>query len=209
MAYDALVFDLDGTLWNTLLPVTRAWNEVARESRGIPEVSTEQIRAVMGLSHEEAFARLLPGISPQEREKAAPIFYDREVKLLVENYLYGGVGEGLRALEKKYVLALVSNCQPEYLRRFFELTGLGVHFKDAECHGGTGLTKGENISLVLRRNGLSQGAYVGDTAGDQIAARQAGVDYYHVTYGFGAPAQECSYFNSFTELTQFFESLKA
>lgn len=209
MAYDGLIFDLDGTLWDTTQPVTRAWNSVAQGHRDLPTVSDADIRSVMGLSHEEAFDKLLPGVSHQKIESAAKEFYEKEVALLRDNYLYPGVREGLQKLAKHYPLFLVSNCQPSYLTRFYELTGLQPLFKDAECYGATLKPKGDNISLVMRRNGLSRGAYIGDTAGDQIASRQAGTDFYHAAYGFGSPAQECLGFQSFAQISEFFLSLIA
>jgi phosphoglycolate phosphatase len=207
MAYEALIFDLDGTLWNTLQPVTDAWNQVAEEKAGLPKVTPAQIQSVMGMSHEEAFAKLLPGVAPEKREGPAQAFYRKEVSALNGNYLYPGVAEGLEALSKKYTLFLVSNCQPEYLARFQALTGLGRLFRDQECYGATGKPKGDNISLVMRRNKLTKGAYIGDTAGDQIASRQAGQDYYHVTYGFGSPSGDCMHFHSFHEVSAFFLAL--
>lgn len=203
--YDALVFDLDGTLWDTLRPVVGAWNEAAAEG-GFAPVSDGQLQSIMGLAHEEAFRKLLPDASDQEVEKAAKIFYRKEVKSLQGNYLYPGVAEGIAQLSKSYTLYVVSNCQPDYLERFYELSGLRRFFKDGECHGATGLQKGDNISLVLRRNGERRAAYIGDTAGDQIASRAAGVDFYFASYGFGKPAYDCPSFGSFTDLTESFLS---
>ncbi len=207
MAYDALVFDIDGTLWNTTQPVAAAWNQVAQADGGLPTVSAADIEGVMGLTHEEAFAKLLPGLSAQKKEEAAQKFYEREVKMLHGRYLYPGVAEGIAALAEKFPLYLVSNCQTDYLERFRSLSGLGHFFKDAECYGNTRLPKGDSLSMLLRRNHLSRSAYLGDTAGDQIAARQAGSDFYHVTYGFGSPAQECMGFDNFTQVREFFLGL--
>ncbi len=207
VAYDGLIFDLDGTLWDTTKPVTRAWNAVAEKRSDLPSVSDSEIRSVMGLSHEEAFDKLLPGVRPEAVESAAKEFYEEEVVRLRDNYLYPGVPEGLHKLSQNYALFVVSNCQPSYLTRFYELTGMKALFKDAECYGATLKPKGDNISLVMRRNRLSKAAYVGDTAGDQIAARQAGADFYHAAYGFGSPAQESLGFESFTQISEFFLSL--
>jgi phosphoglycolate phosphatase len=207
MAYDALVFDIDGTLWDTTQPVVRAWNQVAAENTGVPSITTQDIEGVMGLTHEEAFAKLLPGLSAEKKVEAAEKFYDREVKMLHGNYLYKGVAEGIAALAEKFPLYLVSNCQVDYLTRFQTLSGLGHFFKDAECYGNTRKPKGDSLSMLLRRNKISKSAYVGDTAGDQIAARQAGSDFYHVSYGFGSPANDCLGFSDFTQVRDFFLSL--
>ena len=49
----------------------------------------------------------------------------------------------------------------------------------------SGLNKAENIHLVLERNGVKRGVYVGDTAGDMRSARAAGVPFIFARYGFG------------------------
>ena len=59
------------------------------------------------------------------------------------------------------------------------------YFKDWECIGRTGRPKGENIQLVVQRNGLKSPVYVGDTILDCQAAQQAGVPFIHASYGFG------------------------
>lgn len=207
MAYDALIFDLDGTLWDTTRPVTEAWNQVASHRAELPVISEADIQSVMGLPHDEAFERLLGGVKPEQVEEAAQEFYAREVALLQKNYLYPGVSEGLKALADHYPLYVVSNCETGYLERFMKVSGVGGLFQDAECFGGTRKPKGDNISLILRRNKKSKGAYVGDTAGDQIASRQAGTDFYHVSYGFGSPAQDCLGFDNFPQVRDFFLSL--
>lgn len=51
--------------------------------------------------------------------------------------------------------------------------------------GRTQLTKGENISLVIKRNGIDSAFYVGDTIGDQIASKDANVPFVFAEYGFG------------------------
>ena len=59
------------------------------------------------------------------------------------------------------------------------------YFDDIEMAGRTGLSKGENISLVIQRNQIEKAVYVGDTAGDQEAAELAGVPFIYAAYGFG------------------------
>ena len=61
----------------------------------------------------------------------------------------------------------------------------GHHFKDIEMSGRTGMEKGENIKLIMKRNGIDNAVYVGDTAGDESAARYAGIPFIWAAYGFG------------------------
>ena len=58
-------------------------------------------------------------------------------------------------------------------------------FDDIEMSGRTGKGKGENIRLLMERNHISKAVYVGDTVGDEKAARQAGIPFIYAAYGFG------------------------
>jgi phosphoglycolate phosphatase len=62
---------------------------------------------------------------------------------------------------------------------------LGSYFLDFENPGRTGLSKGENIKLIMERNQLQHPAYVGDTDGDRKAAAFAGLPFVFARYGFG------------------------
>ena len=98
---------------------------------------------------------------------------------------------------------MVSNCQDWYLEAFMRISGLAVLFSGHECHGRGGRSKSENIALLARRHRLKRPVYVGDTAGDQQAAREAAVDFCFAAYGFGQPAWEGPAFSSFQSLAAY------
>jgi len=206
-SFDSLIFDLDGTLWDSTQPVTHAWNQ-AIETLGLRRagITEEEIAGIMGLSHEKIFAKMFPESSLEEREKIAQECYREEIDTLRKKgaALYPGVAEGLLALSKKYPLFLVSNCQTSYLEAFFVCTGFQSLFKDSECYGNTEQPKSENIRSIIERNQLKTPVYVGDTAGDQMAAERGGAYYVHVDYGFGRPQKECLTFVAFPDLVKFF-----
>jgi len=204
-AYDALIFDLDGTLWNSTVPVTQAWNEAAR-ALGTGPVSSETIQSIMGLPHDECFRRAFPHLSESERKRLAAACTQVEMELLRDHgaMLFPGVRDGLQQLARKFSLFVVSNCETDYLRIFLKNSGVGNLFRDSECYGNNGLTKGQNLRKLAARNRLRQPCYIGDTAGDQQAATAAGMDYYHVNYGFGDPDRECLAFDDFQAVVAFF-----
>lgn len=203
--FDSLIFDLDGTLWDSCAPVTRAWNSVASRIPGHTGIRSEDVISIMGLPHREIFLRLFPTLTDAEREQVARECYEEERKaLLVERgRLYEGVEQGLSRLKAQYSLFLVSNCQSDYLNTFLKGSGVGHLFLDAECHGNTGQSKADNIRSIVKRNSLRAAAYIGDTASDQISAKRAGLDYFHMEYGFGDPESDCLRFASFALLTEF------
>jgi phosphoglycolate phosphatase len=82
-------------------------------------------------------------------------------------------------------LFIVSNCQCGYIETFLGYHKLGKYFKDYECAGNTGLSKGGNIKKIIERYDLKASVYVGDTQGDCDAAAAAEIPFIFAGYGFG------------------------
>ncbi len=183
-----ILFDLDGTLWDSAEGVCESWN-VVRERRGLPyRVDVAEMHRQMGKTMEAIAYSLFPD---QEKGEALRILqectdYENEYLLTRGGILYDGLEETLGLLrEQGFFLAVVSNCQKGYIEAFLDHHGLGSCFDDTECFGNTGRGKGENIRRVAERNGLDRTLYVGDTLGDWEASREAGTDFLHAAYGFG------------------------
>lgn len=185
--FDGILFDLDGTLWNSSAEVTASWNIVLqREGVDRPPFTDADIAGVMGLTLPDIAARLLPGL-PRERQLAVidACCEEESIYLAAHGAPVYPTSEELAALAARYPLFVVSNCQAGYIEAFYEGTGLGGYFKDFESAGNTGLPKWDNIALVVKRQGLKHPVYVGDTDWDHQAARRAGVPFIHAAYGFG------------------------
>ncbi|NMA68883.1 MAG: HAD family hydrolase, partial [Desulfitobacterium sp.] len=114
--------------------------------------------------------------------------------------LYPQVEETLAKLAEKYKLFIVSNCEEGYIEAFYYAHKLEKYFLDFENPGRTGLTKGENIKLVVKRNNLQNPVYVGDTSGDAKAAHDAEVPFIYAHYGFGTVESYDAKVDSFAEL---------
>ena len=158
----AIIFDLDGTLWDATGCSVDIWNRVFDK-------------------HEE-------------------------VKYLSEHgaVLYDGIEETLSSLEKDYDLYIVSNCQDGYVPAFLHAHKMEHHFKDIEMSGRTGMDKGENIKLLMERNEIENAVYVGDTEGDENAARYAGIQFIWASYGFGQAKSPDKVIGSIKELKNSF-----
>ena len=200
---DALVFDLDGTLWDSTVTVAAAWTAVVRRN-GQPRrtITAAEIAGIMGMTHREIYRRLFPGLPEDRQEAIALACYREEERALHASggALYAGVAEGLARLARRYPLFIVSNCQQGYIETFLGWSGLGPLFRDFECHGNTGASKAENLRLLVRRNALGAPIYVGDTEGDRVAAEGAGLPFVHAAYGFGVPGVPTAAVASFAEL---------
>lgn len=200
-----ILFDMDGTLWDSSEQVTQAWNAVlARE----PEASrihltTKQMQSLMGKTMTDIFASMLPSLSESRRAEIGKQCCEEETHYLREHggTLYPGVEETLRELRKNYSLFIVSNCQDGYIEAFLKYYGFGDIFSDTECFGRTGKSKGENIRLLLERNHLAKAVYVGDTQLDFESSQFAGIPFLHAAYGFGEVSGNVPSVHTFRDLT--------
>ena len=207
MANETLImFDLDGTMWDSAEGVADSWNEVFREADPtLPELTADDVHKVMGMTMKEISEVLQPAMNPAVREEVFERCCRHEVDYLYDHpgRLYPGLQETLDALrEAGYDLAVVSNCQRGYVEAFLHSSGLGDRFIDYEEWERTGLSKGENIRLVMERNGYRRAVYIGDTAKDQEAAKAAGIPFIHAAYGFGKTVEPEGVIRDITELPE-------
>lgn len=206
---EAVVFDLDGTLWNACGASAEGWTRGLALAGVERVVTAQEIANVAGKPYRECVESILPALSRAEIDDLLPLL-DREEKKVIQRrggQLYPGVREGVERLSLEGRVFVVSNCQEWYLEEFLTHSGLGQFFLDVECHGRTGRVKSDNLRLVMERNQLSRAVYVGDTEGDQRAAREAEMDFVHVDYGFGQ-CHEALTFGSFPALVDHFLDLQ-
>ena len=206
-----LLFDLDGTLWDSAANVAESWNIIfAREDPSLPKLTKDDVHGVMGLTMKEIQDRLHPSIPEDRRASVFDECCRYEVEYLRE---HGGepypdlrpVMESLIA--RGYTLGIVSNCQCGYIDAFLNSVSVRDLFRDYEEWERTGLVKGENIRLVMKRNGFDRAVYIGDTQKDQDAAVLAGIPFIHAAYGFGRVSNPDAVIHSLSELPAAIETL--
>lgn len=201
---EAILFDLDGTLWDSADGVLKTWNMVIAKH---PEckrdlLTPEELGGYFGLPMKEIGNRMFAQNTEEERDLLMEECCQLENEYLAE---YGGIlfpklAETLEILHKDYKLFIVSNCQSGYIESFIKAHKMEEYFDDTQCWGDNMVPKGENNKLIMQRNGVTRAVYVGDTNGDEQSARVAGIPFVFAAYGFGEAEAPDYTVNAFEEL---------
>ena len=188
-----LIFDIDGTIWDTTDIVAESWNRAARES-GLKEencmitgdILKKEFGKPMDVIAEDLFGNLNLGKETIERIMELCCDYEQhDIEDNDKNLTYDGIISVMRELSKNHKLFIVSNCQSGYIELVMKKNGIEDIISDFVCFGDNGLQKGENIKLIMDRNNLSDAYYVGDAMGDFLSTREAGAKFIFASYGFG------------------------
>lgn len=201
-----ILFDLDGTLWDSSEEVAISWMEALAQRPDIDvEITTEKVQNVMGKSMTE-IADILFAMYDLDMRRELLAYCCEEENAYIRRHggqLLEGLEETLAELKRRgYGLYIVSNCQVGYIEAFLEYHKLGKYFDDFESFGGTGKEKDYNIRLVAERNHLDSAVYVGDTQGDYLAATKAGVSFIHARTGYGEVEAETPYIEELPQLPE-------
>jgi phosphoglycolate phosphatase len=186
--FDSIIFDLDGTLWDSTANVAIAWQKAEQEVDFInKEFTVDTIRGITGMTYKAIFETLFPDLDEDKREKFKAIAARYEIETLNEKggELYPQLEFVLGELQAKYKLFIVSNCQNSYIETFLEFSQLGHYFLGHQCYGTKNAPKAENIMDIVNDHQLKAPVYVGDTMGDFTSAQKAGVPFIFAAYGFG------------------------
>ena len=161
---DSIIFDVDGTLWDSTEKVAIAWQKVV-ERHNVPSdhITAARLKQEFGKTMVAISRSLFPDL-PEEIAldiSNESCTYEIDYLLMDSPEAYPGVAETFKALSKKLPLFIVSNSQD------------------------TGNEKDSNIRAIVEKNHLKSPVYVGDTLGDLRASEAAGVPFIFCEYGFG------------------------
>ncbi len=209
---NTIIFDMDGTLWDSAENVVKSWN-LAMEELGCltKPLTTEDMQGVMGLTMDQIADALFTMVEGDERKALLKHACKVENDYLREHggVLYPELRSTMEALKKKYRLFIVSNCQAGYIEAFLDYYKFHDLVEDIECFGNNDKPKAENIKLICERNGVpvEEAVYVGDIQGDYNSSMAAGVSFIHAAYGFGTVDVDVPKIHAFAELPVLMETL--
>ncbi|KAA8500726.1 HAD family hydrolase [Mediterraneibacter catenae] len=200
---DSIIFDVDGTIWDSTQSVADSWNKAIREHSDLDlTLDPVSLSRVFGKTMTEIADALFPALDTEARMKLLDACYAEENRYLEDHpgLLYDGVAGTIRNLSLRYPLYIVSNCQCGYIEVMLKTSGLAPYIKDHLCFGETLRPKGETIRMLMEKNGLKSPVYVGDTQGDADACKTAGIPFIFAEYGFGDVPDAATRIQRFSDL---------
>lgn len=204
---DGIIFDIDGTLWDSTDSVAASWNRAIRENTSLDlTLDAGILSGLFGKTMTEIGRALFPDDPEEEQARILDICFRYENDYLRDHpgVVYDGVADTIRKLYEKYPLFIVSNCQLGYIEVTMKGVGIESFIKDHLCFGETQVSKGETLLMLMERNNLKSPVYVGDTQGDADACRFAGIPFIFAEYGFGDVPDAETRIRSFRELGEMF-----
>ncbi|MBO5096935.1 MAG: HAD family hydrolase [Agathobacter sp.] len=201
----AIIFDMDGTLWDSADNVAISWN-IAMEKFGYERepINEADMQSVMGKTMDKIAEILFDKVEGEERKALLELACKEENDYLREHggVLYPEIRKTMECLKEDYRLFIVSNCQAGYIEAFLDYYQFHDLVEDIECYGNNDKPKAENIQLICQRNGIAaeDAVYVGDIQGDYDSSMAAGVKFIHAAYGFGTIDAEVVKIDAFSDL---------
>ena len=206
MNYESLIFDIDGTLWDSRQLVAEGYN-IQLEKEGLQHlfVTAEDLRPLFGKVMTEIADTILASIDPSERYELMERCMKTENDYLFANECkigYPNVKETLAELSKKHRLFIVSNSQRGYPELCIEKLGLCDYIEGHLCFGDTGTSKGKTIRTLIEKHNIGSCIYIGDTQGDLEACKEAGIPFIFCTCGLGQAESWDAKIDSIEELLE-------
>lgn len=204
--YEAVVFDLDGTLVDSTADIAAAINR-GRADCGLRPLDADEIRTHLGDGASVLIQRCFPEEPAPSAELLERFRDDYRRNCLIETRPYEGVKELLPVLARSFCLGVLTNKDRSMSISILEGLGL-LPFFDSVVGGDGPCLKPcpDGLLLILERAGVSPAAalMVGDHHTDLEAARHAGVASAFCEYGYGSIGRERAdhRLRSFSDLEQ-------
>ena len=124
MKYDGIIFDLDGTLWDSRECIAESWNLTVAKYGVRGDYTLEAISSIMGLTFDDIADRLFSVFGEKRLEMCRMCLADEIEFLETHNaVVYDGVAEILAKLSEMLPLFIASNCQCGYIESFLRQSG--------------------------------------------------------------------------------------
>ncbi|MDR0398430.1 MAG: HAD-IA family hydrolase [Endomicrobium sp.] len=186
MGFDFLIYDLDGTLVDSLGDIASSVNSV-REDNGLEHLSLKQIRSYLGSGINALISKAIPDKCEKFKQNVDGFksYYKR--RILDTTIMFSGVKEMLESLKDKKK-AILTNKNEGYAKEIVEKLEIADYF--VEVWGGDTLdVRKPDPKTILElvkttKSKLSKTVMIGDSTNDFLVAKAAGVQIIAVAYGY-------------------------
>ncbi|MCD7954330.1 MAG: HAD family hydrolase [Lachnospiraceae bacterium] len=189
MSYRLVIFDMDGTILNTLDDLADSLNFALRKS-ALPERSRDEVRSFVGNGIRKLIERSVPEeTSPETQEQVFADFTEHYRKHCMDKTRpYDGITDLLRALKERNIKTAVISNKADYA-----VQKLSEHFFEGVFDSVAGEKPGvrkkpapDSVNVVLEQLKIDRtdAVYIGDSDVDIQTAANAGVDCILVSWGF-------------------------
>jgi phosphoglycolate phosphatase len=190
MRYETLIFDLDGTISDPFVGISRSINH-ALESLQFDPVDPERVRPMIGPPLTEIFEHFLGALSAPVMQELVDKYRERYATVgYSENEIYDGIPDIIAELAAAgYGMGICTSKRADYAARIVDMFGLSAHFAFVDG-GDVGIEKRQQIERLVA-NGLTANAaiMIGDRAVDVMAGKSNDLASVAVLWGFGERAE--------------------
>ena len=205
MKYESVIFDIDGTLWDSRALIAEGYNiQLRKEGLHHLQTNEEVLLKLFGRTMSDIADNLFPEFPPQERYALMDRCIESEDAYLndhpCDTIAYPDILPTMEELAKTHRLFIVSNGQKGYPQLAARKLKVDHLVEGYLSYGDTGTPKGETIRILMKEHNIADAVYVGDTQGDYEATVDAGIDFIWADYGFGTPERYDAVIHGFKDL---------
>ncbi|HTP65202.1 MAG TPA: HAD-IA family hydrolase [Geobacteraceae bacterium] len=184
-----IIFDLDGTLVDSLDDLTDATNFMLG-SFGRRSLTSREVRLLVGQGAKRLVERAMPDATPDEVEQGVQLFLEyNDAHIVDKTRLYAGVKETLPRLGAYWRLGVVSNKYVAHCRKLLDVLEVGDYFTAVMGADSCPQRKPspEPILKLMADCGVAaaEAVIVGDSENDILAGKGAGIVTVGCTWGYG------------------------
>ncbi len=205
MTFESIIFDVDGTLWDSRALLADAYNaQLADEGLSRIHVTKEKLLPLFGKTMTAIADGLFDEIPVPERyalmDRCIIRMDEHLEKFAGPTIAYPDIRQTMELLSKKHRLFIVSNGQKGYPQIAAKKLQIDDLIDGYLSFGDTGTSKGKTIARLMELENIQNTVYVGDTQGDLEACQEAGIPFIWASFGFGTPSSWDAKIERFSDL---------